>query len=115
MLTVEKYRFGFIRVGGVEYRRDIVIFPDRVSPDWWRSEGHRLSPADLTEVIKYRPEVLVVGTGAYGAMDVPAGLVAELESAGTEVIALGTDAAVRRFNELLQAGRRVVGAFHLTC
>jgi hypothetical protein len=114
-VEVEAYKFGYVKVAGNEYRRDIVIFPDRVSPDWWREEGHLLSLADLAAVLEYAPEVLVVGTGAYGMMEVPRTLVDELENRGIEVLVAKTGDAVRKFNALTAAGRRVVAALHLTC
>ena len=40
---IEEYKFGFIRIDGEEYRRDLVILPDKIIPDWWREKGHRLS------------------------------------------------------------------------
>ena len=36
--------------------------------DWWRAEGHRLTLADLGDVLDELPERLVVGTGANGRM-----------------------------------------------
>ncbi|UCE26275.1 MAG: Mth938-like domain-containing protein [Candidatus Coatesbacteria bacterium] len=114
-VIIEAYKFGYIRVDGVEYDRDVVIFPDRVSPEWWRDEGHNLSLNDLTEVLEYGPEVLVVGTGAHGVMKVPQTVAKELQTRGIELRAAKTSEAVETFNELLAAGRRVVAALHLTC
>ena len=114
-MEIEAYKFGYIRINGVEYDRDVIIFPDRVSAGWWRKEGHRLSTDDLTEVLEYGPEVLVVGTGAHGVMKVPQAVAEKLEARGIEVRVTKTGEAVEAFNELIAAGRRTVAVLHLTC
>jgi hypothetical protein len=89
-------------------------FPDRVFSPWWRSEGHLLHPADLVEVVRFGPAVLVVGTGASGVMRVPAETVRFLEERGITVYVERTAEAVERFNR--GAGEKtVVAALHLTC
>lgn len=115
MPEVEEYRFGYIRIAGREYTRDVIVYPDRVRPNWWRKEGHSLCLEDIKEVLDYEPEVIVIGTGAYGVMRVPHEVVSALEARGIKVIIAPTGEAVKRFNELLRAGRKVVGCFHLTC
>ena len=114
-MPIDAYAFGSMTVDGKTYRKDLVLLPGAVRADWWRQEGHSLSPADLGEVFAARPEVLVVGTGAFGAMDVPDETQAALEAAGIALVAEKTAEAVGRYNDLVAAGRRVAGAFHLTC
>ncbi len=70
---------------------------------------------DLEEVLAEDVDVLVVGTGAYGVMKVPDEVVEELGRRGIKVIAEPTSEAVRTFCKLRAEGKRVAGAFHLTC
>lgn len=114
-MHIDAYSFGRMVVDGKAYRKDLVLLPDALRSDWWREEGHSLSRADLGEVLAARPEVLVVGTGAFGAMDVPEETRAEVEAAGIALVAEKTAEAVGRYNDLAAAGRRIAGAFHLTC
>ncbi len=114
-MEVESYSFGRIVVAGKTYTRDVIIFPDRVLPNWWRKEGHRLCLDDLKEVLDYGPEVLVIGTGYSGLMKVPDDVRKALEARGIEVIVKKTGEAWKTFNELLKRGKKVVAAFHLTC
>jgi len=102
-------------VDGKSYRKDLILLPDRVLADWWREEGHSLGEADLADVFEARPEVLIIGTGAHGVMDVPEAIRQALRRAGIETVVERTDEAVGRYNALAEAGRRVAGAFHLTC
>lgn len=111
---IENYRFGEIIIDGRRYARDVIIFPDRVRPEWWREEGHSLSLADLEEVLDEPPEVLVIGQGAQGRMDVPRETREALEQAGINVVVAKTGDAVHEYNQICQ-GQRAVAALHLTC
>jgi hypothetical protein len=103
-------------VEGREYGNDLILFPDRVSPGWWRREGHSLAPEDLEEVIRYGAVTLVLGTGDSGMMEVPASTRKFLEEKGVELLARPTAEAVAEYNRLREEGREgLVGAFHLTC
>jgi len=111
---IESYSFGQIVVNGEEYRQDLIIYPDRVDSSWWRKAGHSLCEDDLEEAMAEEPEVLVVGTGAQGLMEVPQSIRDYLATAGIELIAASTKEACEKFNQL--CGRReVVAALHLTC
>lgn len=111
---IEHYAFGTVRVGGQVFRSDLIILPGRIVADWWRERGHSLCVADLAAVLEAGPEALVVGTGAYGRMDVPPATREALERAGIELFAEPTAQACETYNRL-RAGRRVAAALHLTC
>lgn len=112
---IESYEFGRVVVDGREYRADVIILPERVVADWWRVEGHGLAREDLKEVVAAKPKTLIVGTGAYGVVNVADGTVDYLESHGIKVEAYETAKAVRRYNELAASGERVAAGLHLTC
>ncbi|QJA05806.1 hypothetical protein FVE67_02870 [Thermosulfurimonas marina] len=112
---IEAYRFGEMVVSGKTYRRDLKIIEGRVVPDWWRREGHLLAPEDLEDVWAARPEVLVVGTGASGVMRVDPRVKERAQALGITLEIYPTAKAAERFNQLFSEGRRVAGAFHLTC
>jgi hypothetical protein len=110
---VQKYDFGSIVIDGKEYTSDVIVFPDKVRDHWWRKEGHRLDIDDLEEVLEFKPEVLVIGTGYSGVMEVPEETLRYLQMKNIEVHVAPTREAIKIFNGL--GGKRVVGAFHLTC
>ncbi len=114
-MKISAYRFGSIDVEDKTYTRDVIILPRRVKDSWWRQQGHRLNIADLDEVISSEPQVLVIGTGYYGRMEVPAETREYLKSRGIEIYCLPTRDAVKEFNRLQQKYARVVAALHLTC
>ncbi len=115
MPKIQNYSFGKIVIDDKSYTRDLIITSNRVIPDWWRAQGHLLSLADLEVPLdEFEPEILVIGTGKFGLLKIPADVLQEIQATQIEIIALKTDGAVGKFNELSQS-RNVMGAFHLTC
>ncbi len=112
---IESYSFGSMTVAGLRCDKDLKIIRGGVVSGWWRKEGHLLQETDLEDLLSAAPQVLVVGTGAYGAMRVDGGLRALLEERRIELIAEPTARAVEAFNRLVSEGRDAAGAFHLTC
>ena len=117
---IEGYDYGVLRIDGKEYHSDVIIYPDsslggcRVDGSWWRKEGHRVDRADVENVVKARPDVLVVGTGYYGCMEVPTETKELLKDAGIELCIEPTLQACDKYNQL-KAVRKVAAALHLTC
>jgi hypothetical protein len=111
---IQSYRFGRMVVGGESHTRDLILLPERVVTNWWRKDGHRLDVDDLQEVLSATPDVLVVGTGAYGLMKVPPETRQAIEDAGIRLQVARTGEAWQIYNDLRE-NRPTAGAFHLTC
>ncbi len=113
-MHIDDYEFGRIVIDGRPYTSDVIVYPDRINASWWRKEGHTLREADLTEILAEAPEILIIGTGFSGVMQVPEKTANFLKSKGIKVYIEKTGKAVQLFNEK-KAGGKTVGAFHLTC
>ncbi|MGD9140670.1 MAG: MTH938/NDUFAF3 family protein [bacterium] len=111
---IEDYHFGSITVNGRTYTNDIKIVGGEVVPDWWRIEGHKLAVADIQDILKAKPDVLVVGKGDPGLMDVTPETERRLQELDILLIAKPTAEAKETYNSLL-GQRRVAFAAHLTC
>ncbi len=114
MNTIDSYHFGEIVVSGKKYSSDVVIFPDRVSDNWWRKTGHQLCVEDIAEVITENPEVLVVGTGASELMRVLSEVEQAAQAQGIKLIMETTAKACQTYNQLSRS-QRLVAALHITC
>lgn len=113
-MHIDSYDFGHIVIDGKSYRQDLLIWPGKIKADWWRARSHLLQLDDLAEVLDANPEVLVVGKGEPGHMQVDRDLAAFLKGKGIELVAVPTREACRIINSL--AGkRRLAAALHLTC
>lgn len=113
MPRIEHYEFGRIVIDGEEQRRDVILLPDRVVPEWWRRDGHALVLEDLEGVLDDLPRHLVVGTGATGRMRPDPGTLEALRERGITVEVLPTGEAVDRYGELEPS--KAAAALHLTC
>lgn len=111
---VTHYSFGRITIDGKTYTSDVIIYPGRVDSSWWRKEGHYLQPVDLADVVAARPDVVIIGTGHSGVMQVPGETVRFLESKGIEVRVALTEKAVDMLNKAPK-DKAVIAALHLTC
>lgn len=113
---IESYVSGrSMRVNGKTYTTDLKIIDDTVRDNWWRSEGHRLLSDDIVDILESRPDVLVVGTGYAGNLDIAANLRKDLVERGVRLLSGRTAEAVELFNQRQAKEENVAGAFHLTC
>ena len=113
-MHIDGYVFGRIIIDGKTYTTDVIIYTDRVDSSWWRKEGHYLNKEDLPGIVKAKPDILVIGTGNMGVMQVPESTIKYFEKQGIEVHVEKTGKAVEMFNSM-PAGKKVIGALHLTC
>jgi len=113
-MHIDGYVFGRMIIDKKTYTADLIVYPDKVDPSWWRKEGHFLQKEDLSGVIAAGPDIFIVGTGDMGVMQVPESTLAFLVKQGIEVHVAKTGKAVELFNNR-PAGKKVIAAFHLTC
>ena len=113
-MYIDSYEFGKIVVDGRAFSQDLILLPDGIQEVWRRQEGHLLQLVDVAAVLAAKPEVLIVGQGQPGKMQVDAGLAQYLQEKGIELIAGPTAQACTTFNSLT-GKRQVAAALHLTC
>jgi|UniRef100_A0A7C5ER41 hypothetical protein len=113
-MQIESYSFGQIVIDGVTYRQDLLIWPGHIKKDWWRRESHLLQLEDVAEALEAEPEVLVVGMGNPGRMQVDPALALHLRNKHIHLVAVPTQEACRLINAM-SGKRRLAAALHLTC
>lgn len=109
------YSFGTITVSNQKYNSDLKIINGQVYPDWWRKSGHSVDIDDVTDIIRAKPDFLVIGSGKFGLVKVSPQLKQHIEAIGIEVIVEPTSTAVQTFNRMYNDGVNVAAGFHLTC
>ena len=115
VMQISDYEFGRLAIAGKTYTADVIIAPEQVIDSWWRKEGHKLQIEDLDDIVNAKPDMLVIGTGYYGRMQVPPETKQYLEEQGINVVQAKTRDAVTEFNRLQKEYTRIVAALHLTC
>lgn len=100
---------GWIRVGQTEHRANFVLLPDALVEGWAPQGFAALTEADFASLLQYRPEMVLLGTGARQQFVHPR-LLQALAAARIGVEAMDTRAACRTFNILVAEDRRVAAA-----
>lgn len=116
-MQIDFYDFGRIKIDGKAYERDVIIFPDRVFSPWTRKQGHYLSADDFSSIpdlLKEGPELVIIGIGYSGVMQVNPNVEEFFKSEGIEIIVEKTIDAWKTYNKLSQS-KKVLALFHLTC
>jgi hypothetical protein len=113
-MKIDHYAFGKIIVDGKSYSSDIIIFPDHVQSSWWRLEGHLLQTEDLEGVVAAKVPELIIGTGYYGAMNVPEETLRYLKGKKIQAYIERSGKAVELYNRM-SSEKPVIAALHLTC
>jgi uncharacterized protein len=103
---------GWVRIGAVEYRENLVLTPDTIATGWAPSGFAGLAEADFAQLLAYEPEVVLFGGGAAIRFPHPR-LTRALTDARIGLEAMDTPAACRTFNILAAEGRAVVAALLL--
>ena len=114
-MQISDYEFGRIAVADKTYTTDVIVAPGQVIDSWWRKQGHILQIEDLDDIVNAKPDMLIIGTGYYGRMQVPDATKQYLEERGIKVLQAKTRDAVTEFNQLQKEYARIVAALHLTC
>jgi uncharacterized protein len=97
---------GYVRLGVVEYRDNILVTPERIVQGWAAGGFEQLTEGDFAALAALAPEVALLGTGATLRFPHPR-LTRSLIDAGIGLEVMDTPAACRTFNILAAEGRRV--------
>ena len=100
---------GWVRIGQVEHRANLILLPDAVIDGWAPNGFDALGEADFAGLLVHRPELVLLGTGARQRFPHPR-LYQALSAAHVGVEVMDTRAACRTFNILVAEDRRVAAA-----
>jgi uncharacterized protein len=103
---------GWVRIGATEYRDNLVLTPEAVVPGFAPSGFDGLAENEFAALLAYKPEVVLLGTGAALRFPRPE-LTRALIDARVGLEVMDTPAACRTYNSLAAEGRSVVAALLL--
>lgn len=116
MIKISNYEFGKITINGVVYTSDLKIFSNKIFPNWWRKEGHRLYIEDIKDILDINPQLLIIGCGANSMLDVDRNLVEYLKTQNINFYIVNTYEAVELFNKFYPKFlSKIAFCVHLTC
>jgi len=122
-IMLEKTGFGYIIVDGKRYNHDIVIHVDgqiskrkkELSKPFKRGLHTPLAPPEVEELLDEGPEVIVIGSGQFGALPIIDEAVQIVKDRGVEIIIDTTPRVIEVINKLRNEGKRVAAILHVTC
>ena len=100
---------GWVRIGAIEYRENLVLTPESVATGWAAAGFDGLADSDFANLLSYKPEVVLFGAGSAIRFPHPR-LTRALTDARIGFDAMDTAAACRTYNILAAEGRSVVAA-----
>lgn len=113
-MKIEEYKFGSFVIDGRKYLDDIKIINGKARC-WSARERHILKLVDVKDLIESKPEIILIGTGASGLLQVSAEIKDEIMRKRIALYTDKTDSACKIFNEIIKKGKRVAALFHATC
>jgi len=99
----------WVRIGATEYRDNLVLTSETVTPGFAPSGFDGLVESDFAALLVHKPELLLFGTGATLRFPRPE-LTRALIDARIGLEVMDTPAACRTYNILAAEGRSVVAA-----
>jgi uncharacterized protein len=100
---------GWVRVGPQEYRENVVLTPETVSPGFAPAGFDALTADDFARLLESSPAIVLLGTGATQRFPHPR-VTRPLIDAKVGLEVMDTRAACRTYNILVGEGRSVAAA-----
>ena len=113
-MQIESFRFGCFTINKAIYQHDIKIINDKIKI-WNYYVHHTVTCKDLTDILAEKPEVVIIGTGTSGLVNVEEGAKRLVKESNIKILIEKTPEACKYFNILRQNNRKVAAIMHATC
>jgi len=114
-MKVQDYKFGSIIIDGQKINSDTIVNKGKIEKRNKKGtenySGH--APLLISENIPWDCELLIIGNGMSGVMEVDKEIIKEAKNRGVDLVILPTFQAIKKFNLADQTKTNAV--FHLTC
>jgi len=118
---IESFEWGRFQVNGQRHSelgegvgKDIFMVGREVRP-WNERKGHHLKPGMIACALAEEIDILVIGNGVNGAIDVSKKTRNVIKAAGVQLIVEKTPEACAAYNRLVREGARAALLAHGTC
>ncbi len=122
MPYINSTEFGNVVIDNKKYNQVLIIGDSVMERDYNKLEelfstSHEIGDWEVEELLKENPEIIVIGTGQNGAMEVdkPAANLRKQAGKEIEVITAETPKAIEIYNQKTKQGKRVNALIHTTC
>ncbi len=120
MIQIDKVEWGKIVVDNREYRQVLIIGDEVFERDSEKlhqlfKTTHRIGDWEEKKLFSNQPEVIVIGTGFDGVLEVREEIKVKSAELGIELKILKTPQVIDEYNQLVKEGKRVNALIHTTC
>ena len=111
---IQEHKFGSFIIDGKTFLGDIKIMNARVRY-WSTRDKHVVFMKDIKDIIEYNPEVLIVGTGNSGYLEIDNNVRNFLVQNKIKLFMDKNTPAIDKYNQLVSENKKVAAIFHATC
>lgn len=109
MNTIRAFEPGRIRINKEEYYNSLIVTAEKIEKNWQITHPEQLTEDSIGEFLKYKPEIIIIGTGhRHHLLDPMISIAANQHGLGIEIMT--TEAACHTYNILLGEDRAVLAA-----
>lgn len=120
MPYINSTQFGNVVIDNKKYNQVLIIGDSIIERDYDKLEelfgtSHKIGDWEIKELLKENPEIIVIGIGQNGAMEVDKEFVDDMRDRNIKAITANTPEAMKIYNEKIKQGKRVNALIHTTC
>jgi len=120
MPHIDSTQFGEVVIDGKKYNQVLIIGDSIIERDYEKLKdlfgtSHKIGEWETEALLKEIPEIVIVGTGQDGKLEVDKNFLEKMRKNSVKVIAQITPEAIKIYNEKVKAGKRVNALIHTTC
>ncbi|NCQ02823.1 hypothetical protein AUJ30_00425 [Candidatus Wolfebacteria bacterium CG1_02_39_135] len=120
MPCINSTKFGEIMIDGKKYQQVLIVGDSVSERDSQRLEKlfnttHKIAEWEIDSLFQKNPEIILIGTGQDGMLEVSKDLLEKVKKANIELITDFTPKIVEIYNEKNKAGKQVNALIHTTC
>jgi len=120
MPHIDSTKFGEIKIDGKKYGQVLIIGEAVLERDEEKlrrlfDTTHKIGDWEIEQLLEGNPEVVIVGTGQSGALQVEEMFSERMQKSGIEVIAAIAPQAIEIYNKKTEQGKKVNALIHTTC
>lgn len=113
-MIIDEFKFGSFRINGRTYLSDIKITGGMIKY-WSGRDKHELKLDDVRDLVSSSPDIVIIGTGAAGLVQVPIDVKMFLMQNRIPVIVEKTETACKEFNKAVKNNKKVNALLVSTC
>ena len=115
MVLINSTEFGSIIIDHKTYDTDVIVSWDGKIKEATTVVRHLFGKKELDEILKKKPELIIIGTGDSGFLKVSDEIKKVCSQKRIELIELISKNAIAKFNENASRNKKVVAFIHVTC